>query len=117
MLFTVIAFLSACEYEFIELKKPDIDPDVPLSFKSDIVPIFQDDGCVACHSTTGIAFSLEEAQAYQSIQNNNLVDTANPQSSPLYVVPDPNSAEQHDKYSVDNAAKVLIWIQQGAKNN
>jgi len=117
MVLLALVFFSACEYEFIEPKQPDIDPTDTLSFKSDIIPIFQEDGCTGCHSTVSTAFSLEEGNAYQNIQDMGLVDIDDPESSKLYYVPNPASSVSHTKYSTNNAAKVLLWIQQGAENN
>jgi hypothetical protein len=114
----LVATFSACEYEFIEPKKSNILPADTLSFATDIIPIFANDNCINCHSSAGTQFSLTADKAFQNISDLNLVDLDQAEKSILYSVPNPANPEPHSGvYSVDNAARILIWIQQGAMNN
>jgi len=118
LIFSAVIFYSSCEYEFITPKDPGIDPDEPQSFATDILPIFETQDCLACHSSTGTQFSLEAGNAYENIISMNLADTDNPEQSVLYTVPDPTNPDQHPAtYTTGQAARVLIWIEQGALNN
>lgn len=118
LIFFAVVFYSACEYEFIKPLDPGIDPNEPQSFSADILPIFEAQDCITCHSSTGTQFSLETGSAYQNILNMNLADTDNPEQSILYTVPDPTNPDQHPTtYTTEQAARVLIWIEQGALNN
>ncbi len=110
--------LAACDYDFIEPVSPDIDPTDTLSFASDIAPIFEQDNCTACHSSSGTQFSLAADKAYSNIINLSLLNPSEPALSPIYLVPSTANPDPHPGiYSTANEALVLIWIQQGAMNN
>lgn len=112
----VIWMFAACEYEFIEpIKPPPIDPTDTISFSAEIVPIFEAQACTECHAGTFSPNLLPE-NAYQSIMDDNLVDLDNPEQSIIYTKADP--AGTHPKqYTLEQQAKILGWIQQGAENN
>ncbi|MCE1199023.1 MAG: cytochrome c [Marinilabiliales bacterium] len=111
--------LNACSYDFIvkEEVKP-VDPTVDVLFATQIAPIFTN-GCVSCHKPGGQTPDLSAANAYNSLKNANLFDTASPSASLIYTFPNPDNAGKHSwkKYSAAEAQLVLTWIQQGAKNN
>ena len=108
--------MSSCEYEFIEVDLPD--PNVPVSFSADILPIFNaNNNCIACHKTGGTSPDLTTDRAYNSIVPS-LINTANPELSKIYVYPSPSSPNHSfKKYTQVQAAQVLAWIKQGAENN
>ncbi len=111
-----IFILNACEYDFIEPPKPvPPDPTDTISFKTELIPIFGEQGCLVCHSgTTNPDLSL--ANAYQSIINNSMVDLDNPKQSIIYTKPSPGGS--HPKvYTLDQSAVILVWILQGANDN
>ncbi len=109
---------AACDYDFIEPETPDIDPTDTLSFASDIAPVFEQDNCTACHSSSGTQFSLTSDKAYENIVALGLLDLNEPALSPIYLVPSTANPDPHPGvYSPANEALVLIWIQQGAMNN
>lgn len=111
-----IFILHACEYDFIEPPKPvPPDPTDTISFATEVVPIFGEQGCLACHSGT-INPDLTAANAYQSIMNNSLVDIDNPELSIIYTKPVPGGSHS-TTYTPDQSAVVLVWIQQGANDN
>ena len=117
-LFALIILLSSgCTYKIVE--QESIDTTDTISFNSQIVPIFeQNDNCTACHNTGGTSPDLTAANAYQQLIDNNMVTINNPETSPIYDFPAPETAK-HDwkKYSVTEAQTVLLWIEQGANNN
>lgn len=110
--------LNACTYDFIVKEElPPVDPTVSILFASQIVPVFTDK-CVACHKSGGTAPDLAAANAYNSLKNMNLLNTAAPESSLIYTYPSPStSIHSWKKFSAAEAQLVLTWIQQGAKNN
>ncbi len=118
----LIAFLLSvtvfsCTYDFIKKPEP-INPTTPVSFATQILPIFSTDGCTGCHKPGGQNPDFTAANAYSSIISNNVVNTSNPESSLLYTVPDPStSGHSWDKYTSQQVQLVLLWIQQGAENN
>ena len=116
LLFISVAVLS-CKYDFF--KKPEsINPETPVSFATQIVPIFSTDACTSCHKPGGQTPDYTAANAYNSIISNNVVDTASPSSSMLYTVPNPTtSGHTWSKLTTTQAQLILLWITQGALNN
>jgi hypothetical protein len=115
----LLLLASACTYDFIELPQPEpIDPTDTISFQSAIVPIFtNDNNCTACHTTGATSPDLTASRAYSSIVPA-LINTANPEASIIYEYPHPNSnTHSWKKLTLNEAALILTWIQQGAKNN
>lgn len=110
------AFLvSSCQYDVVvEPELPPIDPEVPISFKDEIAPIFSAANCLGCHGGN-VSPNLTPASAFNAIVPN-LVDTANPEESKIYFVPAPGG-NHPQKYSAAQAALLKGWIEQGAKNN
>jgi hypothetical protein len=116
VLLLMLAILAtSCQYDVVvEPELPPIDPEVPISFKDEIAPIFSSANCLGCHSGNSDP-NLTPDLAYNSIVPA-LVDTANPEVSPIYSVPLPDG-NHPQKYSRNQAALLLGWIEQGAKNN
>lgn len=113
LLFTGI-FLSSCDRESFE--PPQADPDKEVSFANDIQPVFNSN-CVGCHGGS-VKPNLSEGKAYDALISGD------------YISDDPeNNAEESLIYSKllepshrANASAfekslILVWIQQGAKNN
>lgn len=113
MLTAMSLLLVSCEYEFIEVTPPD--PTVEVKFSSEIVPIFSANNCINCHKAGGTSPDLTAANAYNSIYPS-LVNLSSPELSTIYVTPVP-SGNHPVKYTPNQAALVLEWIKQGAKNN
>ncbi len=116
-----IVFLSSCQYDFIvEPVVPPPNPTDTISFVNQIEPIFNtNDNCVSCHKTGNQAPDLTTGNAFNSIMSMALINTANPESSSIYWVPNPDNASDHTwkKYTATEAQLVLQWIKQGAQNN
>jgi hypothetical protein len=119
LLFVFGLLLNACTYDFIAKEElPPVDPNVDVSFSTQIAPIFTSKDCIACHKQGSQAPDLTAPNAYNSIKTMNLANTAAPESSIIYVKPNPDTVPVHyKKYSAAEAQLVLTWIQQGAKNN
>ena len=119
LLFVIGFLLNACTYDFIVKEElPPIDVTVPVSFATQIAPIFSN-SCVSCHKQGGQAPDLSAANAYNSLKNMNLINLTTPESSVIYTEPNPANASVHNwkKYTAADTQLVLTWIQQGAKNN
>jgi hypothetical protein len=111
---------GGCAYNFIveeEVIDPT-DPDAPeLSFSAEVAPIFESK-CTGCHQPGGQTPDLTAANAYSSLTSSGrYVNTSEPATSLIYTRPNPSNTDSHMKYSEAEAAKVLTWITQGAKNN
>lgn len=120
MFASFITILSSCSYNFIEY--PVVippDPNDTVYFAQTIAPIFTtDDKCTACHKTGGSAApDLSTGKAYNSIVPA-LINTTDPESSVIYWHAHPSSTvHMWKKLTVNDADLILLWIQQGAKNN
>jgi hypothetical protein len=102
--------LSSCEkYSFLT---PKVDPSVPVSFKSDIQPIFTEK-CIACHGGTQFP-NLSDGKSYTSLTKGGFV-TAPGETSGLYL--QMNKSSHLARSSDTDKQKVLNWINQGALNN
>lgn len=123
-LFTVVLialFFVGCKYDFIVPEEiPVVDPDDPnaeqISFSSDIIPIFESK-CVACHTTGKQRPDLSATNAYSSLNSTRYLNSSEAEQSLIYSKPNPDAGGTHQKYSAGEAALVLGWIKQGAKDN
>ncbi|MFZ5430985.1 MAG: hypothetical protein ACOZDD_12190 [Bacteroidota bacterium] len=111
--------MSGCYYDWIVPETiPEIPVDEEISFSVQILPIFTTgNNCTSCHRTGGTSPDLSAGNAFAVITGN-YINQANPEQSKIYTVPSPLAAKQHFKvYTGEQAALVLAWIKQGAKNN
>ena len=122
IVFTLL--MSGCVYNFILPEEVnEIDPDDPdapeISFALEILPIFTtNNNCTACHKTGLTSPDLTSDNAYAAISTTKYINVTNPEESKIYKVPHPDQdGHTQKKYSQAQAARILLWIQQGAKNN
>jgi hypothetical protein len=111
--------VTSCSYDFIKEDTTPVNPDAPVSFSSQILPIFNNgNNCTSCHKPGGQNPDLTTANAYASITAANVVNTASPETSLLYEFPNPTSSTHTwKKYTATQAQLILNWIKQGAQNN
>ena len=110
--------LTGCEKDYSTSKVVTID--FPVSFATNIQPIFTTDCAIpTCHVSGGAAPDLSADKAYDELTGLGYVDTANAEGSILYVRitstvrPMPPS----EKLSAEEIGLVLAWIKQGAQLN
>jgi hypothetical protein len=121
VLVTATLLMSGCVYKFVvpeDVIDPG-DPDTPeISFSQEIVPIFtNNDKCTECHNG-GQAPDLSADNAYNSLNSSRYINKSTPEESLIYTYPHPDTdTHKRRKYTAGEAAKVLTWITQGAKNN
>lgn len=107
---------SGCKYDFI-LPVPEDNggnggTTNPVSFTNQVFPVLKN--CAGCHSAgKSIDFSSSTA-AYSTVSK--LVNTATPAQSKIYTVPSPDGSHGM-KLKTAEAALLLKWITEGAKNN
>jgi hypothetical protein len=123
MVIVVASFLNSCNYNFIVPEEvPVIDPDDPdapqISFANEIIPIFvNNNNCSSCHNG-GQMPDLRAENAYAAINTSRYINTATPEESKIYTYCSPETTtHMRKKYNAAQAALILGWIQQGAKNN
>lgn len=107
-----IFLLGACTKDYLKYPAPS-----EVSFSSNIIPIF-DQSCNmgGCHNGSGPNPDLTPANAYQSLWDNNLIDTIAPESSAIYVkLVGPGTHDGRSDGTQRNF--ILAWIQQGAQDN
>jgi len=112
---------NGCIYDFVAPE--DAGPDDPtdstkvISFATQIQPAFTDH-CVLCHKTGKTAPDLIEGKAYNAINNSKYINTASPAQSLIYRRSSAAGGfAGHPTLPSAQAALLLGWIQQGAKNN
>ena len=116
----IIVFAASCQYKFnLDPVVPPPEPGDTVSFSLDVLPIFNDNNnCTGCHNTGGTPPDLTPDNAYDQIISLGLVDEATPEESKIYKVPHPDDpGHSWKKYTNPEAATVLLWIEEGAKNN
>lgn len=107
-------------------------PPTNVSFATQIVPIFESRGCVACHSGNGPGKDLGGLQLDGGIpkiyseltaENPLRVQTATPEESLVLTMPSAESPpDAHPNVTFTGPTdpdylKLLVWIREGAKNN
>jgi hypothetical protein len=120
-IFLAITLLSmlftGCKYDFIlPVEVPPVESGV--KFSTQVAPIFNtNDKCTFCHKPGGQSPDLTTANAYNQIVPN-YVNLDNDPQSKIYSIPAPTtSTHTHKKYTAEEAAIVLKWIEEGALNN
>ncbi|PKP07913.1 MAG: hypothetical protein CVU09_18035 [Bacteroidetes bacterium HGW-Bacteroidetes-4] len=110
--FTVAVFSLSCSYS--PLLEPEvIIPDV-ISFSEQIEPIFKQ--CTGCHPNSG-GLDLKAGNAYASLTaSDKYINFEVPELSLIYTMPHPDGSHPK-KYTAQEAALVLKWIEDGALNN
>jgi hypothetical protein len=101
-------FLLFSSCEKVAFEPPKIEGQV--SFQTDVTPPLNSD-CGKCHSAL-----KAQPNFYKKLAEGAYIDTVNATSSKIYKQLSNNPA--HQGYtSPDNLAKILLWFEQGAKNN
>ena len=115
--FVIIVFAASCQYKFIvEPVIPPPEPGDTVSYSLQVEPIYGEQGCTGCHSTGGQKPDLTVGNSYESITSMGLVDTADAAASRIYYYPLPDG-NHYAKYTSAQAATILLWIEEGAKDN
>ncbi len=113
----ILVVLVSCDYKFIQ---PDtgepVDPEVPISFETQVEPIWTSQNCVNCHNGSGL-FSLKTGEAYQSLVNKNLLNLDNPEDSKIVTVPGTSAPHNNYNYAGNQKTLIITWIEQGAEDN
>jgi hypothetical protein len=110
VLIAAIEGFSSCEkYSYTP---PALDPNAPLSFQTDIQPIFNTN-CLSCHGAN-LSPDLRDGKSFLALTKGGYVILPG-ESSRLYVH---MTSAGHTSRSTDTEKlKVLYWINQGALNN
>jgi hypothetical protein len=120
--FTVVLVFQGC-YD-VATVVIDNGPTITktVSFKKDIIPIFNKSCNVAgCHNTGGKSPDLTADKAYTALVNGKYFDTKSPDQSVLYLFLTGKKTPQMPMGGPSNPSSinqlVLAWVKQGAKNN
>jgi hypothetical protein len=108
-MFVLGGFLAFSSCEKVSFEPVVIDTTAKISFKQTVKPPLQS-VCSKCHS------EFKSADLYNTITSNGFIDTVNLSSSKIYIKLTTDQAHigrlapaLHDS--------VILWINQGAKNN
>lgn len=111
---SVVIVFNACEYT--TMHPPVEDPNVPVSFNTDLQPLFEKQKCTDCHKTGGTKPDLTAGNSYQSIMSGDMVVPGNAAASVFYQkIASGGSMSAYS--SSELTGKTMNWINQGAKNN
>ena len=105
--------ISSCKYDYI--LPVVVVPVSNVSFATQVAPSFSTGNkCTACHKPGATSPDLTATNAYASIVPE-FVNTTTPELSTIYV----NASSGNHKATVTatQAALILQWIKEGAKNN
>ena len=108
---------NSCDYDFMK-PEPIILPTDSISFKTDIIPIFNRScNMSGCHNS-GSFFDLSPANAYQTlISKNQILKDTLAAKSPLYLKITTGSMKDENNISLTDKALILKWMKEGAHNN
>jgi hypothetical protein len=111
ILIAAVEGFSSCEKYAYTI--PKVNPDIPVSFKTDIQPIF-DAKCITCHN--GAQFpDLRTGKSYNALSKAGFI-TPPGETSTLYIQITTESAHI-PRTSATEKDLILNWINQGALNN
>jgi len=112
-------FFGSCTYKYnIKESGVIINPTDTVKFATQVVPIFSDATCISCHKSGSTRPDLSASAAYSEITSMGLLNLTDPAQSKLYQHPlASTSTHSWKKYTDNQAAIILMWITQGAKNN
>jgi hypothetical protein len=116
----MMVLMTGCIYDWVVPEEvPDIPIGVEISFANQIIPIFTSgNNCTSCHRAGGTPPDLTAANAYAQINTAKYINRSVPAESVIYKVIAPGSTtHRHKIYTAQQAALILAWIEQGAKNN
>lgn len=117
---TMILVAAGCYKDKTVLLDTTEEITRPVSFATDIIPIFNKSCSLGgCHSTGGHSPNLTEANAYTSLLTGNYVNIADPKSSTVYLwlTGKKSTPMPVGGINKDYNALILAWIKQGAQNN
>ncbi len=121
ILISVILFMTGCESKVVQ---PADIGDIEVSFKSDLIPIFNR-SCVSCHETADDPPPILVSDvAYQKIIAGGYVVPGNAEESLFYkrIIGDPDirggrTMPPGEKLPDAEIELIKQWIKQGAQNN
>lgn len=109
----IMVMLFSCEYRDIKFEIPVVIDEI--SFSTDINPIFKLQSCTNCHNGS-LQPDLTTGNTYNSLISNGFIDTINPSESKIYEIP-ALGGKHPSQYTILQSQQILVWIEQGAKNN
>ena len=107
---------ASCAKDTLVTPGSKIDPNLKISFKDTIQPIFTA-SCLGsfCHSGS-TAPNLTAGNAYGALQSGGFINTGTPAQSIIYMEMAPGGG-MSSHCTADQADLVLVWIKQGALDN
>jgi hypothetical protein len=114
--FITLMMFSSCDYDYIH-PEPIVLPTDSISFKTNIIPIFNKSCNISgCHDGT-ISPNLTAANAFQSLMSNDYINKQAPATSSFYLKITTGTMSDKGGITLTDKALILKWIEQGANNN
>ncbi len=112
--FVISIGLWSCQWHTIEPLIVEAPTDT-VSFSLELEPVFVDK-CSSCHTSRDPI--LTEGDVYLSLTSGGYVNTADPESSPVYTkMKDNEHPSAAGTFSQTELVLLLTWIEQGALDN
>lgn len=110
LIISAMAFVSCEKYNW---EPPKVDLTTPVSYKTEIYPIFNSN-CKSCHNSGSLNFT-NITTTWTSINTAHYLTSGNPESSLIYTKL--TSSPHNSRCSLEDRNKIYAWIQQGALND
>ena len=111
----VFAIAGGCTKDTVKPRVIPVIPAAPTTLSGDLQPVFTSNCALSgCHAGDQDP-DLSAGVAYSSLMNGGYVDTANPDTSKIYLKLNSGSMAVNSYPAF--TSKVLQWITEGAKNN
>lgn len=108
--------LSGC---YKDVYYPDFDPNAPISFNADVLPIFTKSCSMSgCHDDLPAHKpSLTVSKAYSALSSGGYINKVVPELSKIYSVVKSGEMPPSGALTSTDVQKILYWIKNGAPNN
>lgn len=119
ILATAVTLLTAFAGCYKDVYYPEFDPNAPISFSTDVLPVLvkscSETGChdaVPAHKP-----ALTADKAYSEIMSGGYINLLVPEESKIYSVVKSGEMPPSGALKTTDVQKILYWIKTGAPNN
>jgi hypothetical protein len=116
MLILVMVSLNSC---YKDVYYPDFDPNAPISFNADLLPVFTKNCALSgCHDAVPAHNpALTADKAFTALNSGGFINKLLPEQSKIYTEVKSGSMPPSGALNSSDVQKILYWIKNGAPNN